>query len=142
MNTQADQNRLCRRVTTQGEPCRNKARIGADYCLIHSISERHGWGFYAGWIGSVASIVSLVLVFLANEPNTSNIHSPGSVDHERQESSNSESESRIAARISGPRKDYLLTIDHSLWLRFDLLIDNISPSFVALDSIGISLDDG
>ena len=52
--------RICKRVTRQNSPCQNKALIGSDYCFVHSITERRGWAFYVGFVGSILSIIGFV----------------------------------------------------------------------------------
>jgi hypothetical protein len=64
--------RICKRITKQGLPCRNKALIGAEYCFSHNISERHGWAFYVGFIGSIASVIGLIVFFLPSPQVPSN----------------------------------------------------------------------
>jgi hypothetical protein len=54
----------CKRVTKQGVPCRNRAIQGAEYCFLHNVSEKRGWTFYLGLVGSLASIAGLAFFFL------------------------------------------------------------------------------
>jgi hypothetical protein len=75
----------CKRVTKQGIPCRNRAVRGADYCFLHNVSERRGWAFYLGLIGSIASIAGLAFFFLpptqphsekGSEPHLEKVNGP------------------------------------------------------------------
>lgn len=47
-------------------PCKNRVLWKSEYCFVHSGSQSHGWGFYLGIIGSIASIVGLGFFFLPN----------------------------------------------------------------------------
>jgi hypothetical protein len=66
MSTKVRRNRICKRVTKQRLPCRKRALIGADYCFIHNISEKHGWAYYLGVAGSIASVIGLIVYFFQN----------------------------------------------------------------------------
>jgi hypothetical protein len=78
MSVQLGQNRICKRVTKQRLPCRKRALIGTDYCFVHNVSQKHGWGYYVGLVGSITSVIGLIVYFLQgpNPPNLLSSTSP------------------------------------------------------------------
>ena len=63
--------KACRHLTRQGVPCKNRVLWKSEYCFVHSASQSRSWGFYLGIIGSIASIIGLVFLFLPNHRKAS-----------------------------------------------------------------------
>jgi hypothetical protein len=64
---------LCRRVTRNGVPCKNKRLWNSDYCLVHNTSQSRNWVIYVGILGSVASIIGFIYLFIPIQPKASSI---------------------------------------------------------------------
>lgn len=63
MSKRTDKNRICKRLTKQDIPCRNKSVANSDYCFTHSVMQKRTCAYYLGVIGSVASIIGLIIFF-------------------------------------------------------------------------------
>lgn len=66
-------NVLCRRVTKNGVPCKKKRLWNSDYCLVHNTSQSRNWVIYVGILGSVASIIGFIYLFIPIQPKASSI---------------------------------------------------------------------
>jgi hypothetical protein len=53
----------CARVARNGQPCKKSTLPHSDFCAIHATVQKRGLGFYLGVLGSLASLVGLVIYF-------------------------------------------------------------------------------